>query len=448
MALNSYVTANGLEMGRAQVVQAEACRKSPSVYMNPILLKPTTDVGSQVVVNGKPMGNMLAKDYFKYKKRLIPDILNAYERLAKVSDIVVIEGAGSPAEINLKADDIVNMGLAKMLNAPVVLVGDIDRGGVFAQLYGTVALLERCERELIKGLIINKFRGDKTILQSGLTQIERLCDKPVLGVVPYTHVDIDDEDSLSERLTHTDTVGLVDIVVVRFPHISNFTDFAPLESVKGISVRYVTKTRDFKSPDLVILAGTKNTLADTLWLRESGLETLVKRYVSKGGLLFGICGGYQMLGSTISDPHGIEHGGTVSGMGILNLETTLETSKTTTQTTTTTTTILGEYSRLSNLKVTGYEIHCGNTTHRTHSAFSDGTLGVYDGNVFGTYLHGIFENDQFRNALLETLFEKKHISWDALNSVDFQTYRDSQYDLLADVIRHNLNMEEIYRIVK
>jgi adenosylcobyric acid synthase len=448
MALNSYVTANGLEMGRAQVVQAEACRKSPSVYMNPILLKPTTDVGSQVVVNGKPMGNMLAKDYFKYKKRLIPDILNAYERLAKVSNIVVIEGAGSPAEINLKADDIVNMGLAKMLNAPVVLVGDIDRGGVFAQLYGTVALLERCERELIKGLIINKFRGDKTILQSGLTQIERLCDKPVLGVVPYTHVDIDDEDSLSERLTHTDTVGLVDIVVVRFPHISNFTDFAPLESVKGISVRYVTKTRDFKSPDLVILAGTKNTLADTLWLRESGLETLVKQYVSKGGLLFGICGGYQMLGSTISDPHGIEHGGTVSGMGLLNLETTLETSKTTTQTTTTTNTILGEYSRLSNLKVTGYEIHCGNTTHRTHSAFSDGTLGVYDGNVFGTYLHGIFENDQFRNALLETLFEKKHISWDALNSVDFQTYRDSQYDLLADVIRHNLNMEEIYRIVK
>lgn len=448
MALNSYITSDGLEMGRAQVVQAEACRKSPSVYMNPILLKPTTDVGSQVIVNGRVLDSMLAKDYFKFKRSLIPDILHAYEVLSNTSDIVVIEGAGSPAEINLKSDDIVNMGLATMLDAPVLLVGDIDRGGVFAQLYGTVALLERSERELIKGLIINKFRGDKSILQSGLDQIEQLCHKPVLGVVPYTHVDIDDEDSLSERLDTSNSVGLVDIVVIRFPHISNFTDYAPLESIAGVSLRYVDKVRDFKSPDMVILSGTKNTISDMLWLRESGLETVVKKYVSKGGLLFGICGGYQMLGSTISDPHGIEHGGTIHGMGVLDLNTTLESTKTTTQTTTTTTTILGEYSRLSNLKVSGYEIHCGSTNHSTHSAFTDSSLGCYDGNVFGTYLHGIFENDTFRTRLLEILLASKNLSIDALTTVDFKAYRDSQYDILADVIRSSLDMDAVYRLMR
>lgn len=447
MALNSYVTHDGLEMGRAQVVQAEACKKSPSVYMNPILLKPTTDVGSQVIVNGKVLSNMKAVDYFKYKKKLVPTILEAYENLAQSSDIIVIEGAGSPAEINLKSDDIVNMGLAKLVNAPVVLVGDIDRGGVFAQLYGTIQLLETAERELVKGLIINKFRGDKSILQSGLDQIESLCDKKVLGVVPYTHLDIDDEDSLSERLNTTKSVGLVDIAVVKFPHISNFTDFAPLENIEGVSLRYVSSVKDFKSPDVVILSGTKNTISDMLWLRESGLETVIKKYAYGGGLVFGICGGYQMLGRSITDTLNVEHGGKVSALELLNLTTTLQQEKVTSQTTTTFATLTGEFKSLSNIVVTGYEIHSGFTDYNETSAFSNETLGCYNGNVMGTYLHGIFENDDFRNAFIEILLKRKGISISHLDSLNYQTYKDMQYNLLADVIRNNLNMEEIYSIL-
>ncbi len=447
MALNSYVTHDGLEMGRAQVVQAEACKKSPSVYMNPILLKPTTDVGSQVIVNGKVLSNMKAVDYFKYKKKLVPTILEAYEKLAQSSDIIVIEGAGSPAEINLKSDDIVNMGLAKLVNAPVVLVGDIDRGGVFAQLYGTIQLLETAEKELVKGLIINKFRGDKSILQSGLDQIESLCDKKVLGVVPYTHLDIDDEDSLSERLNTTKSVGLVDIAVVKFPHISNFTDFAPLENIEGVSLRYVSSVKDFKSPDVVILSGTKNTISDMLWLRESGLETVIKKYAYGGGLVFGICGGYQMLGKSITDTLNVEHGGKVSALELLNLTTTLQQEKVTSQTTTTFATLTGEFKSLSNIVVTGYEIHSGFTDYNETSAFSNETLGCYNGNVMGTYLHGIFENDDFRNAFIEILLKRKGISISHLDSLNYQTYKDMQYNLLADVIRNNLNMEEIYSIL-
>jgi adenosylcobyric acid synthase len=434
-------------MGRAQVVQAEACKKSPSVYMNPILLKPTTDVGSQVIVNGKVLSNMKAVDYFKYKKKLVPTILEAYEKLAQSSDIIVIEGAGSPAEINLKSDDIVNMGLAKLVNAPVVLVGDIDRGGVFAQLYGTIQLLETAERELVKGLIINKFRGDKSILQSGLDQIESLCDKKVLGVVPYTHLDIDDEDSLSERLNTTKSVGLVDIAVVKFPHISNFTDFAPLENIEGVSLRYVSSVKDFKSPDVVILSGTKNTISDMLWLRESGLETVIKKYAYGGGLVFGICGGYQMLGRSITDTLNVEHGGKVSALELLNLTTTLQQEKVTSQTTTTFATLTGEFKSLSNIVVTGYEIHSGFTDYNETSAFSNETLGCYNGNVMGTYLHGIFENDDFRNAFIEILLKRKGISISHLDSLNYQTYKDMQYNLLADVIRNNLNMEEIYSIL-
>jgi adenosylcobyric acid synthase len=448
MALNSYVTHEGLEMGRAQVVQAEACKKSPSVYMNPILLKPTTDVGSQVIVNGKVLSNMKAVDYFKYKKKLVPTILEAYEKLAQSSDIIVIEGAGSPAEINLKSDDIVNMGLAKLVNSPVVLVGDIDRGGVFAQLYGTIQLLETAEKELVKGLIINKFRGDKSILQSGLDQIEALCNKKVLGVVPYTHLDIDDEDSLSERLKTTHSIGLVDIAVVKFPHISNFTDFAPLENVEGVGLRYVSSVKDFKSPDVVILSGTKNTISDMLWLRENGLETVIKKYAHSGGLVLGICGGYQMLGNRIMDTCNVEHGGMVSALGLLNLTTTLKDEKVTTQTTTTFANLKGDFESLSNVEVTGYEIHSGITDYNETSAFNNETLGCYHHNVMGTYLHGIFENDTFRNRFIEILFKRKGISISTVDSFNYQSYKDMQYNLLADVIRSNLNMDEIYSILQ
>ena len=272
MALNSFVTRDGLEMGRAQVVQAQAAGIEPDVRMNPILLKPSSDVGSQVIVNGEVRGQMPAAAYFKMKRSLIPDILAAYNSLAEAVDIIVIEGAGSPAEINLKADDIVNMGLAKLVDAPVLLAGDIDRGGVFAQLYGTVELLEPDERARIKGLIINKFRGDVEILRPGLAMLEEKTHLPVLGVVPYLKVDIEDEDSLSERLETGKTVKPLDIAILRLPHISNFTDFMPLEQHPLLGVRYVQNAHTLGTPDLVILPGTKNTVDDLLWLRQSGLE--------------------------------------------------------------------------------------------------------------------------------------------------------------------------------
>ena len=308
MALNSFVTRNGAEMGRAQVVQAQAAGVEPDVRMNPILLKPSSDVGSQVIVNGKARGQMPAAAYFKMKRSLIPDILEAYNSLAAENDIIVIEGAGSPAEINLKADDIVNMGLAKLVDAPVLLAGDIDRGGVFAQLYGTVELLEADERARIRGLIINKFRGDVEILRPGLAMLEEKTQLPVLGVVPYLRVEIEDEDSLSDRLEAKSAVKPLDIAILRLPHVSNFTDFIPLEQHPLLGVRYVQRTRQLGAPDLVILPGTKNTMDDLRWLRESGLEAAVLRLSAAGTPVLGVCGGYQMLGEQLCDPAGEESG--------------------------------------------------------------------------------------------------------------------------------------------
>ena len=292
MALNSFITAAGGEMGRAQVVQAEAAGIAPDVRMNPILLKPTTDVGSQVIVNGVVQGNMRAMEYYRRKRAYIPAVLEAYNSLAADYDIIVIEGAGSPAEINLKQEDIVNMGLAKLVDAPVLLVGDIDRGGVFAQLYGTIALLEEDEKARIKGTIVNKFRGDRSILAPGLEILEKLCGVPVVGVMPYTHVDIDDEDSLTERFSRDTARKLVDIAVIRLPRISNFTDFSPFERYGNVSLRYVDRVADLHRPDMILLPGTKSTIEDLRWLRQSGLEAAVHKAAAAGTLVFGVCGGY------------------------------------------------------------------------------------------------------------------------------------------------------------
>ena len=292
MALNSFITEDGLEMGRAQVVQAEAAGVAPQVEMNPILLKPTNDVGSQVIVNGEVLKNMSAREYFAYKKQLIPDIMKAFHKLEEENDIIVIEGAGSPAEINLKKDDIVNMGLAKMVDAPVLLVGDIDRGGVFAQLLGTLMLLEDDEKERVKGLVINKFRGDKTILDPGIVMLEERGGIPVVGVTPYMQVEIEDEDSLTERFNMTkggkgaeERIGLVDIAVIRTPRISNFTDFMLLENAPGVNLRYVKNPRELENPDMIILPGTKNTMGDMKWLRQSGMEAKILKADDGGSVV-------------------------------------------------------------------------------------------------------------------------------------------------------------------
>ena len=492
MALNSFITKEELEMGRAQVMQAEAAGIEPSVRMNPILLKPTNDTGSQVIVNGEVLGNMSARDYFAYKKQLVPEVMKAYESLAAEYDIIVIEGAGSPAEINLKQDDSVNMGMAKRAKAPVLLVGDIDRGGVFAQLVGTVMLLEEDEQKLVKGLIVNKFRGDKTILEPGLAMLEEKCRIPVVGVAPYMNIDVEDEHSLTERFHQQTEAALIDIAVIRLPRISNFTDFNVFESFEGVSLRYVERVSRLGAPDMIILPGTKNTMKDLLWLRQSGLEAAVKKAREKGAVIFGICGGYQMLGETLSDPAGVEEGGNMRGMGLLPMDTVFAENKTRTRVQGSFGSLGGVLKKLSHTELTGYEIHMGVTTLKEEvktlteiydqcvangaaddpAAHSSERTALHDqrvdnraagdsvstaqrkqegaqaGNVYGSYVHGIFDREDVAKNIIAALAEAKGIALENLKAVDYQAYKESQYDILADTLREHLDMKKIYQILE
>jgi adenosylcobyric acid synthase len=440
MALNSWITGEGLEMGRAQVVQAEACGVAPSVLMNPILLKPTTDMGSQVIVLGEAIGTMKAADYFDYKPRLLDTILDAYGTLAAKNDIIVIEGAGSPAEINLR-DDFVNMGLAKKIRAPVLLAGDIDRGGVFAQLCGTLMLLEEDERDLVKALVINKFRGDIEILRNGLAMLEERSGKPVAGVLPWLSVDIEDEDSLSDRFSAKKRDAALDVAVIRLPKISNFTDFFVLEATEGVGLRYAQDRRSLGNPDVVILPGTKNTIADLKWLRESGLEGAILRLAERGTIIFGICGGYQMLGEEVSDGEGveIEGGGSVAGMGLLPLRTVFLPEKQRKQ-------ISGRVAAFGGCAVEGYEIHMGNT-YTAEGAPADSLLTQRD-NIFGTYLHGIFDSAEFRAGLFAALCAKKGIPPLSEYFFDLRQYKEEQFDILEAAMREHLDLPFIYRILE
>ena len=455
MALNSFITDEGLEMGRAQVMQAEAAGIAPSVRMNPILLKPMSDVGSQVIVNGVPRGNMAARDYFAYKKQLVPDIMAAYQSLSAEYDVIVIEGAGSPAEINLKAGDIVNMGLARMVDAPVLLCGDIDRGGVFASLYGTAALLEPEERRRIKGLVVNKFRGDVDILKPGLTMLEELTGIPVAGVVPMVNVDLDDEDSLSGRLGRRDTVGLIDLAVVRLPKLSNFTDFNPLERLPEVSLRYVSSPEELGRPDLILLPGTKNTLGDLRWLRQSGLEAAILQHAARGGAVAGICGGYQMLGEEVSDPDGVEGGGSLAGLGLLPGRTRFQGEKTRTRVEGVFEHAQGIFSGLNGTPFEGYEIHMGETvptgeadpcTRLRDLRGGEKGDGLARGNVWGSYVHGLFDRAECAAALVNCLRRAKGLG-ERSAVLDWTDYKERQYDALAAAVRGALDMERIYRIL-
>lgn len=563
-------------MGRAQVVQAQAAGCEPSVDMNPILLKPSSDVGSQVIVRGVPIGTMPAKEYFKYKKQLIPEIKKAFQHLSEQYDIIVIEGAGSPAEINLKSDDIVNMGMAKMAKAPVLLAGDIDRGGVFAQLYGTVALLEPDEQAMVKGLIINKFRGDKTILDPGVEMIEKLCKIPVVGVVPYMDVDIEDEDSLSSRLSPTGRVqktggvsaasreqaepnnsreqteknisreraeqninqeqseqnndwsqtkrnntleqekelsekhieAWIDIAAIRFPRLSNFTDLNVFDPIPGVSVRYVSRLSELGRPDLIVLPGTKNTIEDLLWMRQNGLEAAVLKKAAGGTPIWGICGGYQMMGQTLSDQEGTEAGvpgRTIAGMGLLPLQTQFQEEKTRTQVKGRFGTVSGIFSGLSGMEAEGYEIHMGETAsvggyivknvieeqdvlkeqeaentcvqkispdgskngeelectketgehtllklrEEQAGSHTEKQDGYCQDNLYGTYVHGVFDKAEVAETIVRALMKEKGMEPEVGGfSFDYEKYREEQYDRLADTMRKHLDMEAIYRILE
>lgn len=463
MALNSFITKEGLEMGRAQVVQAEAAGIEPSVLMNPILLKPTNDMASQVIVNGEVYSNMDAKEYYKHKRDMVPEIKKAYDALASQYDIIVLEGAGSPAEINLQENDIVNMYMAKLAKAPVLLAGDIDRGGVFASLVGTMTLFSEEDRAMVKGTIINKFRGDKTILQPGLDMLEDIIHVPTVGVVPYLHVDIDDEDSLTERFTRKDKVALIDIAVIRLPRISNFTDFNVFEYSDAVSLRYVESVGQLGNPDLIIIPGTKNTMEDLLWMRQCGLEAAIIKHASSGKPVFGICGGFQMLGKQLEDPHNVEHGGSMKGMGLLPSITVFEKEKTRTQ-------IKGHFvtngrgyfSALEGVEIEGYEIHMGQSTVEeweqeavsslTRITEISGTeanemVGLYKDNVYGSYIHGIFDKENVVKTIVSVLLKNKGLDESVVSGLDVKAYKERQYDLLADGLRENMDIEAIYRIL-
>ncbi len=646
MALNSFVTRDGLEMGRAQVVQAAAAGLAPSADMNPILLKPMGDTTSQVIVNGRPIGKMRAADYYRVKRSLIPSILEAYHRLEEKADIIVIEGAGSPVEINLREGDFVNMGLAELVDAPVLLAGNIDPGGVFAQLLGTVQLLRPEERARVKGLIINKFRGDVSLLEPGLAMFREYCDIPFAGVVRWVELDLDEEDSMSERLTgkgrncapapgadmgkelncvpaaeadmgkelncvpapeadmgkelncvpapeadlrqglragnglQADLTAAgevsgaalgpgagpiaagdvaVDIAVIRLPYMSNYTDFSPLEKREDVSLRYVSEASELGAPDLIILPGTKNTIGDLRWLRASGLASRICAMVSPrrardaglpgnsgsgtveaAPLLMGICGGYQMLGKRVLDPLGTESGGEEQGLDLLPIETVFREEKCTRQSGGRTRQLAGAFAALSELPVSGYEIHMGETRYlgnrKSNGLWQDGTPvgsvfaelsgggcgpaeadgaavelsapdgavsspavpdgavsghavldgavsglsvsdgavsgnavldgavsglsvpdGAVSGNVLGTYLHGIFDEPAFREALLELLRERKRKFSFGGNAVRYscapvimesaRQRQERQLDILADVLRESLDWKLIYKAI-
>ncbi|MCL6591326.1 MAG: cobyric acid synthase [Firmicutes bacterium] len=468
MALNSFITEDGGEMGRAQVAQAEAAGVKPDVRMNPILLKPTTDKKAQVIVNGKVLGNMSAMEYHEYKPRLAGMIRRVFCDLAAENDIIVIEGAGSPAEINLRDRDIVNMGMAEIAGAPVILVGDIDKGGVFAALAGTMLLLGEEEKRRVQGVIINKFRGDLEILKPGIAMLEDLIKVPVLGVIPYLQLGIDDEDSVTTRFgpgQGRKGTGEIEIAVVRLPHIANFTDFNPLERIPGVQLKYVDDRAIQKQgsgrPDLIILPGTKNTIEDLLYIRKSGMEAEILRMQAEGIPVFGICGGFQMLGTEIRDPDGVESSQPmVHGMGLLEVSTVLGREKKTVQVEATVTGNKGILEGTENQRVSGYEIHHGVSSRGAgclpfaqiqrnaagESSEADGAVNPA-GDVTGTYIHGIFDNAAFTNGIINNLRKKKGL--EPLNTVplDYGGLKQAEYDKLARVIRENLDMEKIYQIL-
>ena len=455
MALNSAITREGLEMGRAQAMQAEAAGIEPLAIMNPILLKPTSDTGSQVIVRGKPVATMPAREYFAFKRTLTDQIMSAYRELADDYDVIVIEGAGSPVELNLKRDDIVNMGMAKMASSPVILVGDIDRGGVFAQLVGTMMLLDKDERDMVKATVVNKFRGDSALFDEGLRILREKCGVPVAGLIPYLNVDLDDEDSMSDRLGQRRQGSLLDVAVVRLPKISNFTDFIALDAMEGVSVRYVGLPSELSIPDLLIIPGTKATMADLAWLRSSGLDIAIRRLASAGVPVLGICGGYQMLGEQILDPEGVEGGGQADGLGLLPVRTEFGTQKRTVLVEGSFDEVTGPLSTLSGKPFRGYEIHMGHSDAIGQPLVStvdeDGTItqgGCQKGNVYGCYVHGLFDRPEVTQAVVAALLARKGLDASAVKAIDMKAYRQRQYDVLADGIRANMDMRLVHRIIE
>ncbi|HIF9168153.1 cobyric acid synthase [Photobacterium damselae] len=440
MALNSAVTQDGGEIGRAQAVQAQACRIEPTVDMNPVLLKPNTDIGAQVIVQGKALADMDAVGYHNYKKVVMGPIMDSFAKLQAQYQTVVIEGAGSPAEINLRENDVANMGFAEKADVPVIIIADIDRGGVFAHLYGTLALLSESEQNRVKGFVINRFRGDIKLLESGLDWLEQKTGKPVLGVLPYLHgLMLEAEDAINSQQVESTTDQPLRVAVPVLTRVSNHTDFDPLRMHPQVNLMLVGKGEPLPPCDLVIIPGTKNVRDDLAYLKEQGWDQQIQRHLRLGGKLMGICGGYQMLGQTIADPLGIEgKAGESQGLGYLDVTTFLEQEKQLKQVSGTLT-----LPNQASVPVRGYEIHAGVTTGVQVDApiqlesGLDGQLGL-DNQVFGTYLHGIFERQEACDAIL---------SWaglEATQTPDFDQIREQGIDRVADTIEQYLDLEALW----
>ncbi len=455
MALNSCVTKDGLEMGRAQYTQAQAAGIEPDVRMNPVLLKPTGDRRSQVIISGKSVGSLTAMEYHQYKPMLRRRVREIYNDLESGVDCVVIEGAGSPAEINLREGDIANMFVAETANAPVIIVGDIDLGGVLASLYGTVMLLTDEERARVKGVIINKFRGDIKLLEPGLKMLEDRIHVPVLGVVPWMDVGLEDEDSVSARFDRAQGNGDLNVKIVKLRHTSNFTDFQSLTLQPGARVQYAVHPEDLEDADLVILPGTKNTIEDLYDLRLHGMDEAIIRYAKNGGMLLGICGGYQMLGKSLFDPKHVESTiPEMPGLGLIDMSVTFEEEKQTRQVNGVIDCPRGWLSDCNGLSVDGYEIHAGISEFGVDAipwmridSRIDGVTNA-QGNVLGSYMHGLFDDGQLYAALSKHIRAIKGLSNAEVKPMSMNEYREREFDRIADIVRASVDMDRIYRIIR
>ncbi|WP_141994312.1 cobyric acid synthase [Bacillus sp. B4EP4a] len=454
MALNSYVTLDGGEIGRAQGVQAEAARITATTDMNPILLKPKQDMVSEVIVHGKHFLDMNAKSYrSQFVQEAMPIIRKSVEKLQEDYDIIVLEGAGSPAEINLKDRDIANMRMAKLTDAAVILVADIDRGGVFASIIGTLALLDQDERDSVKGIIINKFRGMRELLDDGIEWVEKETGIPVLGVLPYLDVNIEAEDSLalsSLRFKKPKKAEFpIDVAVLRFPRISNFTDVDPFFDEPGVGVRLVSSVHEIGNPDLLILPGTKNTMEDLKWLNRMGMDRAINELRKQGTMIFGICGGFQMLGTKLFDPDAVEGDGeNADGLSLLPVETVFQAEKKTVQMEG----VLSAGIMEGQMNLNGFEIHLGRTTLKSQvrpflllkDGREDGAISN-DNKVMGTYLHGIFHNRLFTRILVNQIRRNKGLEEVKENVQSDSERREEAYNLLASHLEENIDMDTIYQ---
>lgn len=450
MSLNSFITLDGKEMGRAQVVQAIACAVEPQSFMNPILLKPNSDTKSQVILNGKSIGNMGWKEFTKFKLTLRDEIVGIYnENIRNKYDVCVLEGAGSPVEINMSEMDMVNMGMAALVDAPAILVADIDKGGVFASIYGTAMLMSEEERKNLKGVIINKFRGDRTVLEPGLKKIEAMLNIPILGVIPHFNIDIEDEDGFNSRMYRkvSEKDNAVKVSIVKNDLVSNFNDFDPFNIYPDVRVKFVTTAEELDGEDLVILPGSKNTIEDFIKMKKLGITDKILSLSKEGTPIIGVCGGLQMLGEKIKDPYLVETDlGEVEALGLLPIETTMEKIKKTVQYDGLTPELSGMYETCSNLKIQGYEIHQGVSKYSDTALNNEEITFISKDNIFATYVHGIFDNKEFTDRVLNYIRAKKGME-QYENKLSFQEYREIELDKLEKVMRDNLDIEKIYRIL-